>query len=271
LASHFFCTFVSFQLAILMKQVILILSLIFIPAIGYQVFGQSEALTDTTPENVLLENQWSIGALLHTNGWGLKFRKGHNVTALRQFMWEIEFSTYKSSKEVRSINPYFSDSRSYFYGKLNYLWFIRGGVGQQHILNRKPYWGGVQLSWLYYGGFSLGMTKPVYLYIIHFNGGFTDYEVREEKYDPEVHYVDNIYGRGPFLTGLNYMGLYPGVYLKTGLDFEFGVKNRQISSLEIGGILDYSPIPVAIMAYNPKQSFFLTLYVSVMFGKRYNK
>jgi hypothetical protein len=25
------------------------------------------------------------------------------------------------------------------------------------------------------------------------------------------------------------------------------------------------------MAYNPKQSFFLTLYVSVMFGKRYNK
>lgn len=254
-----------------MNRIILILALLLSTAGGYFASAQYEALPDTTPENVLLENQWSAGGQLNTNGWGLKFRKGHNVTALRQFMWEIEFSTYKSSKEVRSINPYFSDSRSYFYGKLNYLWFLRGGLGQQHILNRKPYWGGVQLSWLYYGGFSLGMTKPVYLYIIHFNSGFTDYDVREEKYNPEIHFIDNIYGRGSFLAGITQVGLHPGVYIKTGLDFEFGVKNRQINSLEVGGIFDYSPIPVAIMAYNPKQSYFLTLYVSVMFGKRYNK
>ena len=101
--------------------------------------------------------------------------------------------------------------------------------------------------------------------------GFSDYEVREEKYNPDIHFVDNIYGRGPFLAGFSSLGLHPGVYLKTGLDFEFGVKNRQINALEVGGILDYSPIPVAIMAFNPKQSFFLTLYLSVMFGKRYNR
>ena len=254
-----------------MKRFFGTLLLIFLTMGGYYALGQYETRPDTLPENVLLEKQWSLGAMIHTNGWGLQFRKGHNVTALRQFMWEIQFSTYKASKEVRTINPYFSDSRSYFYGKLNYLWFFRGGVGQQHILNRKPYWGGVQLSWLYYGGLSLAVTKPVYLYIIHFNSGFTDYEVRQEKYDPDIHFIDNIYGRGPFLAGLNYIGLHPGVYLKTGLDFEFGVKNRAMSSLEVGGIFDYSPIPVAIMAYNPKQSFFLTLYVSVMFGKRYNK
>lgn len=254
-----------------MKRIIFTLSLLLFTTGGYYAFSQYQARPDTAPENVLLEKQWSIGAVLHTNGWGLKLRKGHNVAALRQFMWEVEFSTYKASKEVRSINPYFSDSRSYFYGKLNYLWFLRGGVGQQQILNRKPYWGGVQLSWLYYGGFSLGITKPVYLYIIHFNTGFTDYEVKEEKYNPEIHFVDNIYGRGSFLAGITNLGLHPGVYIKTGLDFEFGVKSRQISALEVGGILDYSPIPVAIMAYNPKQSFFLTLYVSVMFGKRFNK
>ncbi len=186
-------------------------------------------------------------------------------------MWEVEFSTYKSPKEVRTINPYFSDSRSYVYGKLNAVWFIRGGVGQQHILNRKPYWGGVQVSWLYYGGFSLGMAKPMYLYIIHLKAGYTDYEVTEERYDPEIHFIDNIYGRASWLSGFSKIGLYPGAYAKTGLDFEFGVKSRQISSLEVGGILDFSPIAIPIMAYNPKQSFFLTLYVSVMFGKRYNK
>jgi len=110
----------------------------------------------------------------------------------------------------------------------------------------------------------------VYLYIIHFNSMFTDYEVREEKYNPEYHFIDNIYGRGSFLAGLTQIGLHPGVYVKTGLDFEFGTKNRQINALEVGGTFDYSPIPVAVMAYNPKQNFFLTLYISVMFGKRYN-
>jgi hypothetical protein len=254
-----------------MKRIAFTLFLFLCTAGGYLAFGQFEAKQDTIPENVLLEKQWSLGAMLHTNGWGLKFRKGHNVTALRQFTWEIEFSTYKGSKEVRSINPYFSDSRSYFYGKLNYLWFLRGGVGYQQILNRKPYWGGVQLSWVYYGGFSLGITKPVYLYIIHFKNGFTDYEVKEEKYNPQIHFVDNIYGRGSFLAGFSKLGLHPGAYLKTGLDFEFGTRNSQINALEVGGILDYSPIPVAIMANNPKQRFFLTLYLSVMFGKRYNK
>jgi len=254
-----------------MKPIHRVISFLLCFISGIAVYGQFEAPVDSLPENLLLENQWSLGAMLHTNGWGLKFRKGHNVTALRQFMWEVEFSTYKSSKEIRSINPYFSDSRSYFYGKLNYVWFFRGGIGQQQILNRKPYWGGVQLSWIYYGGLSICVTKPVYLYIIHFNSGYTDYEVREERYNPDIHFIDNIYGRGSFLSGFNRLGLHPGLYVKTGLDFEFGVKNRQINALEVGGILDYSPVPVAIMAYNPKQSFFLTLYVSVMFGKRYNK
>ncbi len=226
---------------------------------------------DTLPENVLLEKQWSLGGMIHSNGWGLRFRKGHNRTALRQFAWEIEFSTYKSSKEVKTINPYFSDSRSYIYGKLNYVWFLRGGVGQQRILNRKPYWGGVQLSWIYHGGISVAFAKPVYLYIVHFNSGFTDYEIQEERYDPAVHFTDNIYGRGSFLKGFSRIGLHPGAYAKTGLDFEFGTRSRQVSSIEAGATLDYSPIPVAIMAENPKQSLFLTLYVSLMFGKRYNR
>ncbi len=237
---------------------------------GLIVMSQTDIPPDTLPENVLLEKQWCVGAIIQTNGWGLKFRKGHNATVLRQNMWEVEFSTYKSSKEIRSINPFYADSRSFFYGKLNYLWFFRGGVGQQRILNKKPYWGGIQLSWLYYGGFSLAVTKPVYLYIIYKNGIYPD-DFREEQYDPEQHELYDIYGRGSFLAGFSKLGLHPGVYVKTGLDFEFGIKNRAISSLEVGAQFDYSPIPVPIMAYNPEQSFFLTLYVSVMFGKRYNK
>jgi len=250
-----------------MRYAILFIFLFFLTSLGMEVQGQFESISDTTPDNVLLERQWSLGAMIHTNGWGLKFRKGHNVVALRQFMWELEFATYKSPKERRIVNPYYSDSKSYIYGKLNYVFFLRGGVGQQHILNRKPYWGGVQVSLLYYGGLSLGLTKPVFLYIINPNTGV----ITEEKYNPDIHNMDYIYGRASFLSGFDQIGLYPGVYVKTGIDFEFGVKNKTLSDLEVGANLDFSPIPIPVMAYNPKQQFFLTLYVSLMFGKRYNR
>jgi hypothetical protein len=93
----------------------------------------------------------------------------------------------------------------------------------------------------------------------------------QERYNPEIHTLENIYGRGAFLTGILNLNFYPGIYGKGGLDFEFGTRNRLIKAMEIGAILDYSPIPIAIMAYNPKQSLFLTAYLSVSFGKRYNK
>ena len=225
----------------------------------------SPALSDTL-DNVLLEQQWTLGVHVNSNGWGFKFRRGRNLAALRQFMWELEFTTYKAAKEVK-ITSNNSDSKSFVYGKLNYVYFLRGGVGMQHILNRKPYWGGVQLSYLYYGGLSLGISKPVYLYIIDPNTN----AVTQERYNPDIHFIENIYGRGAFLTGILNTGFHPGVYVKTGLEFEFGTRNRAIKSLEAGGVLDYTPFPIAIMAYNPKQNFFLTAYVSISLGKRYNK
>jgi hypothetical protein len=249
------------------RLIFLFLFLLMLP--GVRLAAQStQQLTDSLPDNVLMEKQWSLGILLHTNGWGLKFRKGKNITASRQFMWEIEFTTYKSLKEYRMINPYFSDSKSYIYGKMNYVYFLRGGIGQQHVLNRKPYWGGVQLSAIYYGGLSLCITKPVYLYIIHFLSPNLDYEIDQERYNPEIHYVDNIYGRAPFLTGITNMMVYPGLYVKGGLECEFGTQQKRIQALEAGVTIDFSPIAVPVMAYNPKQNFFVTVYLSFSLGKR---
>jgi hypothetical protein len=232
---------------------------------GITSYAQDEPTVDTVNDNVLFERQWTFGIHMNTNGWGLKFRKGKNLSFLTQRLWEIEFSTYKSSKEIKTINPYYSDSKSYVYGKLNYVYMLRGGIGIQHILNRKPYWGGVQLSYLYYGGITLGLAKPVYLYIVSDNARI------EHKYNPETDFTDNIYGRAPFLDGILNTRIYPGIYAKGGLDFEFGTTNQRMQSLEIGGTFDYLPFGIPIMAYNPPQNFFLTLYLSLSMGKRYNK
>jgi hypothetical protein len=250
------------------KHLILIVILLTLLVAG-RAYAQDEKLNDTISDIVLLEKQWTLGLLFHTNGWGIKLRSGRNITFLRQRMWELEYSTYKSPKEIRVINPMFSDSKSYIFGKLNYVSFLRGGIGFQHILNRKPYWGGVQLSAIYYGGLSIGITKPTYLYIIHIKS-INEYEIVEEKYNPAIHFVEDIYGRGSLLSGITQLGFYPGIYVKGGLEFEFGTKNTRINSLEAGGIFDFSPIAIPIMAYNPKQNFFLTLYLSISLGKRHN-
>ena len=252
-----------------MHKYLILIAFIFILQNSGTVSAQEANENDTISNIVLTEKQWTLGLLLHTNGWGLKLRFGRNVTFLRQRMWELEYVTYKSSKEIRIINDMYSDSKSYIYGKLNFVSFLRGGIGFQHILNRKPYWGGVQLSALYYGGLSVGITKPIYLYIIHTQSG-TDYELVEEKYNPDIHFVENIYGRGSLLSGITQLGLYPGIYVKGGLEFEFGTKNTRINSLEAGATLDFSPIPIPIMAYNPKQNFFVTLYIGFSLGKRHN-
>jgi len=243
-----------------------LLVIIFLIASAVFSYAQTESATDTVNDNVLFERQWTLGLHLNTNGWGLKFRKGKNLSFRTQRLWEIEFSTYKASKEYKIVNQLYSDSKSYVYGKMNYVYFLRGGMGIQHILNMKPYWGGVQLSYLYYGGVTLGLAKPVYLYIIS-----PENTRIERKYNPATDFTDNIYGRGPFLDGILNSMIYPGIYAKAGLEFEFGTMNQRIQSLEIGGLLDYEPVGIPIMAYNPPQNLFLTLYLSVSMGKRYNK
>jgi hypothetical protein len=61
------------------------------------------------------------------------------------------------------------------------------------------------------------------------------------------------------------------VYAKAGVCFDFGEYNTSIKSLEAGIIADAFAIPVPIMAFTPEDYYFLSLYINLTFGKRYNK
>jgi hypothetical protein len=187
---------------------------------------------------------------------------------------EFDLAEMKSPKEVRVINPYFSNAKSYIYGKLNSVFLVRGGYGLQRLLNNKPYWGGIELRYFFSGGASMALAKPVYLNIINLvsiSPNYFEYELSTEKYDPDKHFGDNIYGRAAFLKGINEMSFYPGLYGKAGLNFDFGSYASTIKALEVGATIDIFPIPVPMMAYNDPESYFMTIYVSLSFGKRYNK
>jgi len=89
-----------------------------------------------------------------------------------------------------------------------------------------------------------------------------------EKYDPEVHDQGQIYGRASFLNGFEEIKLYPGAFVKAGLQFDYGVAQEDLRALEVGLMADLYAKKVPIMACTSNRQFYLNLYVSYMFGSR---
>jgi hypothetical protein len=250
--------------------IIFIFCLLFILAGKGVVFSQDKQIEgyDSIADRVLLKKEMTGGITIHVLGMGLNFRKGVNKTFFNSRIFEIEGVSMKHPKQVRVVNPYYYNAKSYVYGKLNHVYILRVGYGFKKMLNRKPYWGGVELRLLYMGGLSLAIAKPVYLYFWDPTLTF----IKEEKYNPNnpFHSSEYIYGRAPFIDGFGELKVYPGVYAKAGLNFEFGALNSKIRALEAGAVFEYFPIAIPIMAENPAQNFFLTFYINFSIGKRHN-
>ena len=234
-------------------------------------FSQGNTSEADTSKGVVLRKELSWGFIAHTAGWGLNFRTARRITAFKKSALEFEIVSMKSPKEIKTINPYFNNSKSYVFGKLNSIYIIRGGYGIHKQLNRKPAWGGVEVRYFYSGGVSLGLAKPVYLYILNFTSIYYEYTLSTEKFNPEEHFLDNIYGRAPFTKGFGEMKFYPGIYLRGGFSFDFSNKHDKVRALETGFTLDLYPLPIPIMAFHNDYHYFLTLYLGIRFGKKYNR
>ncbi|MEI8048404.1 MAG: hypothetical protein WCI92_13550 [Bacteroidota bacterium] len=242
----------------------------------------ADAEADTVDMGVLLRKEKSFNMMLHTLGFGIGYRFGINKTYYKNRMVEFDLLDMRSPNQARRYNENFANPPSYVYSKLYSLYILRAGIGRQHLLNRKPYWGGVEVRGFYYGGVDLGFAKPSYLNIAYYvieNNHIILSHTSLERYDPEKHFpyigsnpncLCDIYGRGPILSGFSKIKLYPGFYAKGGFNFEFSAQNDKIKSVEVGAALDIFPMPVPVMAFKDPYYFFLTGYLSFHFGKRYN-
>ena len=234
------------------------------------LFAQSSSNVDG---KVILKKEKSGSINVHSssvNIGGFGYRSGNFINGFKKRMIEFEVVSMRHPKEIKTVNPFFENSKSYYFGKLNNVYSVRAGYGIQKVLSSKPYWGGVELRFLYFGGVSLGVTKPVYLYII--NDSYNIYEVllSVERYNPDKHSIHDIYGRGPFGKGIDKLKVYPGLYTRLGLNFEYGLWDESINALETGVIIDVYPKPIPIMAFNKESYFFISFYLSFNFGKRFN-
>ncbi len=219
--------------------------------------------------NVLYRNEATFGVLVHSNGFGLNYRRARHVTGTRKRVFEFELVNMSHPKEIKSINPYFENSKGFYYGKLNSIIIPRFGVGFHNVLYRKAERKTVEIRYSTFIGASFALAKPVYLEILHQTAVSSEFNLSTEKYNPALHPFHKIYGRAPYFTGFDQTKIYPGGYAKFGLSFEYADLRNDIKVIETGITIDAYPKLVPIMANFSNYQIFPSLYISFIYGKKW--
>lgn len=236
---------------------------------GDALFSQSteQAIANGQDPNVLYRNEMSFGIFLHSRGLGCNFIRAKHVTGTRKRMFEVEMLNMKHPKEIK-ISTAADNSKRFVYGKLNNVLLFRAGLGYQTTLFKRADRKSVEVRSAYFLGGNISFAKPNYILVFRqdFNGNKYQESV---KYDPAVHTIDSIMGRGPLVDGLGEMKVYPGVYAKANLSFEYAPYSNRVKAIETGVIFDYYPNALPIMAKNPAENYIVTLYVAFVFGEKW--
>lgn len=228
----------------------------------------AHAQRETTADEIGLvyRKEWSVGAMIHTHGYGILYRTGKNVTGFKKRMWEFGAYTIKHPKEARTVNPYYESARSVIYGKLHSLTAFSASRMWQRTLYSKGDKGGVEIRWHYTGGLLLGLYKPVYLRIIDND----DQTELVQQYDPDKHQLMNILGRAGLFSGIGEIKPRPGAHVATGFSFDFSRNDNTVLALEIGAQFDIFAFAPPMMAFNPNRPYFLNFYLAFLYGKKRN-
>lgn len=217
-------------------------------------------------QKVFFRNERSFAILLNTDGYGFSYRTGKRIDFRNKRLFELETGNLKNPKEYRLSNPYVQSSGTFVFGKLNTVWYIRGGIGHQHELFKKADLGGIAIRYFYTAGPVITICKPIYyrvLYPVSMNG---EYEIREEKFSSSIAAPIDIYSKASFTKGFNEIKVIPGLFAKGGFNFEYSKEDKIIHAIEIGATLQAFPKEIPIMASTENKSVFFSLFVSYRFG-----
>jgi hypothetical protein len=215
--------------------------------------------------NVLYRNE-AVGMITaHSRGFGAGYRRLKHVTGKSKRFLEVEVLNMRHPKEFKVHYEGKGSAKGFYYGKLNSIFMLRGGVGMQNVLYERAERKSVEIRCSYAIGPNITFAKPVHLYVFVENQ--KDPVIRQ--YDPEIHKLENIAGRAPFVYGFDKTRIYPGGYGKLAFSFEYADYSNEVKAIETGVIADVFPVAVPTMANFNKEQFFVTLYISFVFGKKW--
>ncbi len=230
--------------------------------------------TDTSYTRAFL-----AGGKLNTDGWSgcLYFiKRKHNIN----YIWQISFSEIKHEKQVKQKGtnktfPELGNPTPYVFGKINNLYTLQIGYGQERILLPGVMEGNLSVSYRYSAGFSLAMLKPYYLKMmaIDYSTNPPTASIVEDKYthaDSAQFLNPNlILGASTWSKSLNAIGYVPGAYFESALAITPGKHKTfvQVITLGINAALYYKPLP--IMHGQNAHPWQVCLFAGVGIGKRW--
>lgn len=228
---------------------------------------------DTRPveERIIYSHETTMHVTVNTQGLGAGYKTGKIRGIYKTTYWDFEVCYLRSLKQIKLANLF--SATSFVYGKLNDAVILRGGYEASQRIYGKPYWGGIELRWLYEVGAEVALLKPYYYTVVIAEPTSTGEYVQNVKYDTFDHNAEwiEIIGRAPFKYGLSELKFRPGIYAKAALDFEIGSSRAHAQSIEVGAVAEYFPQGIPLMAENPPAYFIPTLYLSYNWGSRFNK
>ncbi len=232
-----------------------LLLFIFLLSINLPVYSQTGEIDDE--KKIFYRNEKSWAIFIKNNGIGGNFRKGTRINSFRKYIWEIDMHYVKHTREIKISNTT-TNLNQFVFGKVNFAWDTRGGVGFQREMFRKIDKNGVAIRYFYNIGPTLLLLKPIY------------YEVFVNEYtEDQKFHIDSaqyIVGRSSFFKGFNEISIDPGAYIKGGISFEFGKHDNRLQALELGAMAAAYLNEFEIM-WDHKTRYLFSIFISFRWGK----
>ena len=214
----------------------------------------------------LMTRDFTVGVNLNTSGWGLVLNYSTQKTFKYKNTFGFLLTNIRHQKEYKLVGT--SGTKGYYFGKINSLIAFRPTYGGNILLFKSSRENGIEIQYKWRIGPSFGLVKPIYLEIDKVqNGNFIHFP---ERYDPNIHYPGTIYSRASWFKGVGEANMQFGVFLKSGLDFNFSTLKTGISGGEIGVMLDYYPSNrIEIMYQEQDLSLYASFYIQFNLGKKF--
>lgn len=190
--------------------------------------------------------------------------------------YHFEFGNLRHPKEFKQNDQFsrrFGGQRSFFFGKQNSMFVLRGGWGTKRYLSEKASTRGVAIGINYEFGPSIGILKPYYLELINSIDAPPSQERFSEENRDVFLDVNRIQGAAPFSRGITELSFLPGAQAKFSFHFDWGAFDEYVKAIDVGIMGDFYFQRADILVDDAlegvqNRQFFINLFVSLQLGKR---
>jgi hypothetical protein len=214
---------------------------------------------------IIYNKQGAFMLKLLTDGYAIGYEFGKFQSNRKSLLFQFELAEKKHKKEKRE--GYFDPEQvrvNYLvYGKTNTFYQFKLGIAKQQVIGGKGNKNGVSVSGIYGAGLTIGLVKPYMLDVEdNFGNSF------QSKY-PEIQDSGyNVVKARGLSGGWSQLKVRPGVYVKTGMRFDYGRMNETVAAIEVGLAGEFYSGKISQMLYSRDKQFFFSGYVAILLGKR---